>query len=105
VHVIDFDDCGFSWYLYDLAASLSFIEHSPAAGELVEAWLAGYRALAPVTAADEAMIPTFVMLRRILLVAWLGTHPHSRAVGSVADYVTASCVLADDYLTGRFLPR
>jgi Ser/Thr protein kinase RdoA (MazF antagonist) len=103
VHVIDFDDCGFSWYLYDLAASLSFIEHSPAAGELVEAWLAGYRGIAPLAAADEMMIPTFVMMRRVLLVAWLGTHPHSAAVGSVADYAAASCALADDYLAGRFL--
>ncbi|WKB37422.1 phosphotransferase [Terrilactibacillus sp. S3-3] len=25
--VIDFDDCGYSWFLYDLAASLTFIEH------------------------------------------------------------------------------
>ena len=29
VSVIDFDDCGFSWYLYDLGSSLSFIEHYP----------------------------------------------------------------------------
>ena len=24
VSVIDFDDCGFSWYLYDLGTSVSF---------------------------------------------------------------------------------
>jgi Ser/Thr protein kinase RdoA (MazF antagonist) len=103
VCVIDFDDCGFGWYMYDLAASLSFIEHLPAAGELVDAWLAGYRTLAPVAAADAAMVPTLVMLRRLLLVAWLGTHPHSGAVGDVAAYAAGTCALADAYLAGRLL--
>ena len=32
--VIDFDDCGYSWYLYDFASSLSFIEHESYAPEL-----------------------------------------------------------------------
>jgi Ser/Thr protein kinase RdoA (MazF antagonist) len=103
VCVIDFDDCGFGWYMYDLAASLSFIEHLSVAGELVEAWLAGYRTLASVAAADAAMIPTFVMLRRLLLVAWLGTHPHSGAVADAADYAAGTCALADAYLAGRLL--
>jgi Ser/Thr protein kinase RdoA (MazF antagonist) len=103
VCVIDFDDCGFGWYMYDLAASLSFIEHLPVAAELVDAWLAGHRTLAPVAAADMAMIPTFVMLRRLLLVAWLGTHPHSDAVGDAAAYAAGSCALADAYLAGRLL--
>jgi Ser/Thr protein kinase RdoA (MazF antagonist) len=103
VYVIDFDDCGFSWFMYDLAASLSFIEHLPVVGELVDAWVAGYRRLAPLTAADEAMLPTFVMLRRMLLVAWLGTHPHSGAVADVADYAAGSATLADAYLAGRLL--
>ena len=43
VSVIDFDDCGFSWYLYDLGASVSFFEHSPEVPGLVDSWLTGYR--------------------------------------------------------------
>jgi hypothetical protein len=33
--VIDFDDCGFGWYMYDAAASLSFYEHLPQVSSLV----------------------------------------------------------------------
>ena len=29
VKVIDFDDCGFSWYMYDAATLISFYEHLP----------------------------------------------------------------------------
>ncbi|WP_308203805.1 phosphotransferase enzyme family protein, partial [Frankia gtarii] len=103
VCVIDFDDCGFGWYLWDLAASLSFIEHLDSAGDLVAAWLAAYQRRLPLTAADVAMIPTFVLLRRLLLVAWLGTHPHSDAVPSIPAYARETCDLAERYLAGRLL--
>ncbi len=101
ITVIDFDDCGFSWYLYDLAASLSFIEHVPEVAELVDAWLTEYRRHLPVSVEEEAMVTTFVLLRRLLLVAWLGSHPEADAVASVARYAATSCDLADDYLRRR----
>ena len=43
VSVIDFDDCGFSWYLYDVGTSVSFFEHEPQVPGLIDAWLTGYR--------------------------------------------------------------
>ena len=43
VSVIDFDDSGFSWYLYDLGTSVSFFEHAPEVPALVDSWLEGYR--------------------------------------------------------------
>ena len=33
VKVIDFDDCGFGWYMYDAATPISFYEHEPQAAE------------------------------------------------------------------------
>ena len=29
VRVIDFDDCGWSWFMYDFATTVSFIEDHP----------------------------------------------------------------------------
>jgi Ser/Thr protein kinase RdoA (MazF antagonist) len=72
--IIDFDDCGFSWFFYDFAAAVSFMEHEPIVAELQNAWLEGYRQIAPVSKADEAMLPAFVMLRRMLLTAWIASH-------------------------------
>ncbi len=51
-YVIDFDDCGWSWYLYDLGAALSFIEHDPRVPELVDSWTRGYRRVRPLPAED-----------------------------------------------------
>lgn len=102
VTVIDFDDCGFSWYLYDLAAALSFIEHEPYVPELVDAWLRGYRSVAPLSADDEAELATFVMLRRLLLVAWVGSHSATETARSMGpEFTETSCRLAEGYLSGR----
>ena len=51
--VIDFDDCGFGWYMYDLAAAVSFIEHDPRVPELIDAWARGYRTVLELPAAVE----------------------------------------------------
>jgi len=100
VTVIDFDDCGFSWFLYDLAASLSFMEHDPQVPALVDAWVSGYRQVGPLTIEEEAEVPTFVLLRRLVLVAWIGSHHDTdlaRQLGT--GFTRDSCHLAEDYLS------
>ncbi len=97
--VIDFDDCGFSWFLYDFAAAVSFMEHEPFIPELEDAWLSGYAEVAPISVEDRAMMPTFLLLRRILLTAWVASHaetPTAQAMG--VRYTDGSVALAESYL-------
>lgn len=105
ITVIDFDDCGFSWYLYDLAAALSFIEHHPVVPDLVAGWLAAYRRHVPLTAEELAMVAPFLLQRRLQLTAWLGTHPHADAVDDVTAYARGSLGLAEAFLSGTLLPE
>jgi Ser/Thr protein kinase RdoA (MazF antagonist) len=100
VSVIDFDDAGFSWYLYDLGTSVSFFEHEPQVPGLVDAWLRGYRRAGELAAADEAEIWTFIMFRRLLLVAWIGSHQAVDIAAELgAGYTQGSCDLAETYLS------
>lgn len=100
--VIDFDDCGFCWYFYDFAAAISFLEHEPFIPALRAAWLDGYRSVAPVTPEDEAAIDDFVMLRRILLTAWIASHAETPTAQSLGSAYTAGTVaLAETYLARR----
>jgi Ser/Thr protein kinase RdoA (MazF antagonist) len=99
VKVIDFDDCGFSWYMYDAATLMSFYEHLPGAPGLIEHWLEGYRTVRAVAKAEEEEIPTFVMLRRLLLVAWVGSHAESDLARSLGVAFTDQTVgLCSAYL-------
>ena len=100
VSVIDFDDCGFSWYLYDASTSVSFFEHQPHVADLIESWLSGYRRVAALPAADEAEIWTFILFRRLLLVAWIGSHSAVDIAAELgAGYTRDSCDLAERYLS------
>jgi Ser/Thr protein kinase RdoA (MazF antagonist) len=100
VKVIDFDDCGFGWYMYDAATPVSFYEHAPQVPHLVEAWKAGYRKVLPLSRLDEGEIPTFIMLRRLLLVAWIGSHAETDLAKSMGlPYTEGTVGLCEDYLT------
>lgn len=98
--VIDFDDCGFGWLTYDFAASISFIEHEPVIPGLMEAWVAGYRDVAVLSPENEASIPTMVMMRRILLVAWVASHAETPTAQSMGTRFTDETLkLAEKYLS------
>ena len=103
VRVIDFDDSGFAWFMYDFATTVSFMEDHPRVPELRDAWLEGYRSVAPLDAAEEAELDTFVMLRRLLLVAWIGSH-HTFATEAAelgAGFTAGTCALAERYLSNH----
>ena len=98
--VLDFDDCGFGWLMYDCATTVSFFEHRPEVPELVEAWLRGYRRVIELPRADEEEIPTFVILRRLLLVAWIGSHAETELARSMgAGYTEGTAPLCEEYLS------
>lgn len=97
--LLDFDDCGFGWFLYDLAASLSFHETSPQVPALIRSWFAGYLEVRPLSAADIGMIDTMILLRRMALLAWIGSHGETMLAKSHADSFAADTArLAERYL-------
>ncbi len=101
--VIDFDDAGFGWYLYDLGTTVSFFEDDVAVPGLVASWLAGYRAAGGVLAAEDiAQTWTFILFRRLLLTAWIGSHPAAAGAAELGEpYTRGSCDLAERYLSGQ----
>lgn len=102
IGVIDFDDCGLGWFMYDFAAAVSFYEHEPFIPDVQAAWIEGYREVAELPAADEAMLPTFVMLRRLLLTAWLASHAETPTAQELGDgYTDGTVAIAERFLSGR----
>lgn len=99
--VIDFDDCGYGWYMQDLAASLSFIETEKYVGELIRAWLIGYQKKVRLSRRDKDMIDTFLVMRRIQLLAWTSGHENSHSVRRLReDFVEETVRLAERYVKG-----
>lgn len=99
--VIDFDDCGFGWYLFEFAAAASFVETDPRLPEWAQAWTRAYRDRRELPDAHAALLPDFVMLRRLQLLGWLGTHGH--VIEADPGFADGTAELADAYLRGRLL--
>jgi Ser/Thr protein kinase RdoA (MazF antagonist) len=97
--LIDFDDCGLCWFVYDLAASLSFIEADPRVPALKAAWFEGYARHGALAAMDVRAADAMILLRRMALLAWIGTHAETAlAAAHATDFAAGTARLAQDYL-------
>ncbi|BBZ77673.1 putative aminoglycoside phosphotransferase [Mycolicibacterium anyangense] len=102
ITVIDFDDCGWSWYLADLGAAVSFIEDTPAGERIIADWLTGYFDVGTIAPNHLELIPTFVMMRRINLTAWIASHHDAdAAIGLGERFAPDTARLAQRYLEDR----
>ena len=58
----------------------------------------GYRRITPAARSEAAEIPTFVLLRRLQLVAWVGSHRFADAALNSAPNSPRRCEIAERYL-------
>jgi Ser/Thr protein kinase RdoA (MazF antagonist) len=112
IHVIDFDDCGTGWLLYDLSTAISLIEHLPEAESFVQAWLRGYQRLMPLSEVHVAMVRHLIMMRRLQVLSWFGRNLGSALVLEYSPVVVpATVAAAASYLrlgtrrAAEFLPQ
>ena len=98
--IIDFDDCGYGWYLFDLAGALTLLEERSDVPQLIASWITGYRKITQIPDDSEEIIPTLIMLRRLQLIGWLGyQQQHLEFARNIGHTVTVdSRPLARDYL-------
>ena len=83
--VIDFDDCGYGWFVHELAVALH-----PVAGESFESearasLVDGYRSVHPLSDDEVALIDTFLAVRSLMIVGWLAARPEVPAYPHFAD--------------------
>lgn len=96
VALLDFDDCGYGWFLYDFAGSVSGMETRPLLPKLMQAWLEGYRRYRKVSREEANELPTFLMLHRLLRL------DKKFCAGSLsAGFLRDTAALAEHYLRTR----
>lgn len=75
VAVIDFDDSGWGWHLYDLAVALNDYQEHPDFAAFRDACVAGYRSLRPLGDDDLALLPMFLLIRDAKQIGWFHQRP------------------------------
>lgn len=71
--LIDFDDSGWGYRLYDLATAVVQSLEEPGLDHLVEGLLAGYAGRRQLADADVGLLPLFVMLRTFASAGWIAS--------------------------------
>jgi len=84
LRIIDFDDAGHGWHLFEIATSLYFIRHEPYYAVARDALISGYRRHRSL--ADEAVerLPLFMAARGSTYLGWV----HSRQAEPAARELT-----------------
>ena len=100
-YVIDFDDAGYGWYLYDLATLLADKVADPSFAEVRDAWADGYRTVAPLPDEHLDALDALVMARLLLGLGWMHTR---RETAMARDFtplvVVLACLQAEKLLGG-----
>ncbi|MFF3885521.1 phosphotransferase enzyme family protein [Streptomyces sp. NPDC001914] len=99
VQVIDFDDAGFGWHLFDIATSLFLVADDPAFGQLLDAFVGGYRTRRTLPEEHLARLPLFFLLRGLTYLGWL----HTRRETVTAQQMTPVLVPAVNALAAAYL--
>jgi Ser/Thr protein kinase RdoA (MazF antagonist) len=73
--VIDFDDAGFGWYLYDIAAALFHLQPRQNFEVLRNAMIAGYRKNRPISDDALELLPMFMLIRGMASIGWAADRP------------------------------
>jgi Ser/Thr protein kinase RdoA (MazF antagonist) len=93
--IIDFDDAGFGWHLYDIAVALfhqRLASRDYATAE--RAFLRGYRSVRAFSEEDAALIPMFLVIRGMVTIGWIRDRPEldtRQYFARLRDFVCEQC--------------
>lgn len=100
VQILDFDDCGFGWFLYDLSTSV--LEYDKEIRKKINAWMHGYESIRTLSEEDRKMIPTFIVMRKIVRIGWIASHMENDTVKKVPpDYYEQTVKMAQAYVNSN----
>jgi Ser/Thr protein kinase RdoA (MazF antagonist) len=102
LRLIDFDDAGFGWHLFELVTPLYSIMDEPWFEQARDALIAGYRSRRPLADSELERLPLFFLARSLTDIGWMHTRAKTDlARRSIAPLVESACELAENYLRRR----
>lgn len=101
--LIDFDDSGEGWFLFDIATLYFFCSNHPESATILQSIVDGYGRVRELTEADVAGWHTLLLARALTYLAWSADRPGDPASVFTEDVLLPDIVLAaETYLeSGR----
>lgn len=85
--VIDFDDSGDGYYLFDLATAAFFYLPHPSYGEVVSALFAGYSSVRPIQDEHRALWRPLLVARGLTYLAWAADRPGDETSDFILEHL------------------
>lgn len=76
IRLLDFDDAGESWFLFDLTTAVFDLLEAPSFQPCLDAIISGYRQLRPLPEEHLQMVPAFVLARILSYLGWCAKKAH-----------------------------
>ncbi len=100
VRLIDFDDSGYGWHLFELATALYFIRSEPYYERAKDALIAGYRKHRSLSDEQLESLPLLMLARGTTYVGWVHTRSETDTARELTPMILEmACELAEDYLS------
>lgn len=101
VVLLDFDDAGFGWHLFDFATVWTLFHGADYFATMREGVIEGYRTERDLPDEEIARIPLFDLARAFTYLGWVHTRSETATAQEIAPtVVTLVCDLAEAYLSG-----
>lgn len=102
IRLIDFDDCGDSWHLFEFATAVFDLLGEPPYEACVTGLVAGYREHREFPDEHLAMLPAFLLARALSYLGWCASRTHLDAAAKLAPRLLAALeALGPAYLAQR----
>lgn len=101
IRLLDFDDAGFGWHLFEIATSLYFHTGQPHYTAIRDATVAGYRAVRTLSNQQLTLLPMFLAARGTTYLGWVHTRQETDTARELTPMlIEVFCNAARDYLGG-----
>lgn len=102
VKVIDFDDAGYGWRMFEIATALFHYLGEAHYSEIEQAFFEGYRSVFAVSEKELATLPLFFFLRGLTYLSWVHTRSGTETARAMTPvFVQRTRMQAQAYLKGR----
>ena len=100
IRLIDFDDAGYGWHLFEIATSLYFSHSEEYFDQLVEPYIEGYRSQREISEEDMDKLPLFMLARATTYLGWVHTRKETETAQELTPMIVElACTLAEEYLS------
>ncbi len=99
--IIDFDDAGYGWHLYDMAVALHSQLRPGTYDTARGATVRGYRRHRPLPDEHLGRLPLFVLLRCLVNIGWAADRPELVTPAQLSTVIASGCERAERYLSGE----